>query len=210
MFIVSTLYYKGTWLSPFDSKKTTDKIFHGSKGDTNIPTMCKLASMDYAKTADGTQIVELPFKSENIVLSVLLPAEGVDVMDYASEFDSQKMKIMEDLIESKMVNLYLPKFTVKDKKILNQYLSDKGIDCSKFSIERACDKVNLFLNIQHQTHFEIDEDGVKLAAVTNIGVDSSTGPTEPIEFTVDRPFIFLVKVKSTGSILMAGIIRNLN
>jgi serine protease inhibitor len=53
---------------------------------------------------------------------------------------------------------------------------------------------------------EVDEQGTEAAAVT---VAMSTGaaagrPPEPIEFRVDRPFLFVIHDKPTGTVLFLG------
>ena len=52
--------------------------------------------------------------------------------------------------------------------------------------------------------------GRKAAAVTVGGMDvAAPGPSTVIPFYVDRPFIFLIKEKSTGVILFMGKVTKL-
>ncbi|MBQ1887296.1 MAG: serpin family protein, partial [Firmicutes bacterium] len=54
-----------------------------------------------------------------------------------------------------------------------------------------------------------DEDGVEAAAYTVIMVKATSAmPEEPIEFTVDRPFIFEI-ISSEGLPLFTGVVNHL-
>ena len=51
----------------------------------------------------------------------------------------------------------------------------------------------------------MDEEGTEAAAATGMIVFLSSGePGLPVEVTVDRPFIFLIRDGATGTILFVG------
>jgi hypothetical protein len=49
----------------------------------------------------------------------------------------------------------------------------------------------------------VDEEGTEAAAVTSVDV-MATGESPIQVFTVDRPFLFVIREKSTGVILFIG------
>ncbi len=61
----------------------------------------------------------------------------------------------------------------------------------------------------HQVIVEVDEEGAKATGVGSvIGGEIATGPTnEYIAF--DRPFIFVIDERSTGSVLFMGAVNAL-
>lgn len=62
--------------------------------------------------------------------------------------------------------------------------------------------------VQHDTYVEVTEEGTEAAAVTTIGVGTtSVGPTEPY-FIANKPFLFVIRERSTGVILFVGKMGN--
>ena len=70
---------------------------------------------------------------------------------------------------------------------------------------RISEKQKLFINrVIHQTFVEVSEKGTEAAAVTVVEVGAtSVGPTLPI-IVFNRPFLFVISEKSTGTILFMG------
>lgn len=208
VYIASAMYYKGKWETPFSKSKTRNQSFHGTMGDSDVPTMSISSSFNYAKLGDGTQMVEIPFKGKRTVLTVVLPPEDVNILDFAARFSDQSLEELQNYSSENTVNLSIPKFKLKHDFSLNDYLSEKGIDVTSFNLERATDLDGLLIKANHYTTFEIDEDGAVMSATTTIGIET-TAPGPPVVLDIDRPFVFFVNEKTTGSILMGGVIRNL-
>ncbi|MDD5063056.1 MAG: serpin family protein, partial [Candidatus Marinimicrobia bacterium] len=62
-------------------------------------------------------------------------------------------------------------------------------------------------NVKHKTFVNVDEEGTEAAAVTSIEV-GYTSVGNDIYFRVNRPFIFVLREKSSGTILFVGKIMN--
>ena len=61
--------------------------------------------------------------------------------------------------------------------------------------------------VLHKTYIDVDEKGTEAAAVTAAmfgGGSAYIKPEEPIEFTADRPFTFVIKDNTSGEILFMG------
>jgi serpin B len=98
------------------------------------------------------------------------------------------------------VNLSLPKFDISTQADLIDGMKNLGItdvfspDTSDFSA--ITEMSRLFVGkIDHAVRVAIDEEGVIAASYTVIGLSYGEIPTIPddeIDFTLDRPFLFLV------------------
>ena len=65
--------------------------------------------------------------------------------------------------------------------------------------------------VMHKTFIETNEEGTEAAAVTAVEVgETSVGPDQPVYFTVNRPFVYFIQEKSTGTILFIGTVMNPN
>ena len=112
------------------------------------------------------------------------------------------------------LKLKLPKFKIENKDLLTETLKKMGIseaftqgaDFSNLS------KDNLFISeIMQANYFCIDEQGTEASAVTGtVNITSPGGTPTAIDFHVNRPFLFIIKEKSTGTILFLGKINNLS
>jgi len=64
-------------------------------------------------------------------------------------------------------------------------------------------------NVIHKAFVAVDEAGTEAAAATAVIVGTTSIPVEPpVEVTIDRPFIFLIRDIETGAILFVGRVLN--
>ena len=71
---------------------------------------------------------------------------------------------------------------------------------------------NVFINLLKQSaYLKVDEKGAEAAATTIVGgMDASPGPLyRKADFHMNRPFAFLIKENSTGTILFMGKVTEL-
>jgi serpin B len=61
-------------------------------------------------------------------------------------------------------------------------------------------------DVIHNTYVEVTEEGTEAAAVTVVVVATtiSAYPLPPVVFNVNKPFLFVIREKSTGVILFIG------
>ena len=83
----------------------------------------------------------------------------------------------------------------------------------KKAFERSADfsgisNVALYISqIIHKAKVKVNEEGTEAAAVSYVGMDLATAipRDKPIEFKVDRPYIYAISEVSTGAITFIGI-----
>ncbi|HSM03109.1 MAG TPA: serpin family protein, partial [Longimicrobiales bacterium] len=62
----------------------------------------------------------------------------------------------------------------------------------------------LFIDeVRQKTFIEVDEAGTRAAAVTSVGVGVTSAPPA---FVVDRPFVFVLRERLSGTILFTGVV----
>ena len=59
--------------------------------------------------------------------------------------------------------------------------------------------------VKHKTYLEVNEEGTEAAAVTSVGIINTS--VLPVVL-VNRPFLFLIRENSTGTILFFGQVTN--
>lgn len=91
---------------------------------------------------------------------------------------------------------------------LDYLFSDRADFAAMATRESAPSKVGL---IKQETRIELDEKGVKAAAVTLIGgIERTSINVDVPEFdmVIDRPFVFAIADKATGTLLFVGTVVN--
>ena len=214
--LVSTLYFKAAWGEPFSPDNTTDEVFHGVTGDAPCRMMRRSGSGAYY-FGEGFAAVQLGL-SECGSMIFFLPDEGTapDELLYSDAVLSLMRGRIDDAeSEYLIVNLGVPRFDVKEKTDLKDVLLKMGVtdafDAEKADFSPLSELPEVFLSkAEHAAALSVDEEGVTGAAYTDLGLCGGGMPPEKtVDFILDRPFLFAVTARD-GSILFAGIVRNMD
>ena len=214
MYLLNALYFKGIWTSEFDAKNTSKMPFTTEMGKSqNVDMMQQNAHFNYASD-ETMQMVELPYGNEAFSMMVLLPRQGKTIANIASNLQSKNYWTgMKNKLRNKDVDLFLPKFKTKYTKQLNSVLKNMGMDIA-FSPDDAdfsrMSNTSSFISFVKQfTYIATDEAGTEAAAVTVVGMETTSFPSQPekVTFKANKPFIYVIQEKSTGSILSMGSVK---
>ena len=59
--------------------------------------------------------------------------------------------------------------------------------------------------VVHQANITVTEEGTEAAAATAVGMATGAPPAdEPVELTIDRPFVFALRDTASGAVLFFG------
>ena len=213
MYLINAVYFYGSWQYEFDKSNTQKQNFYLEDGNSVSVDMMEMETgLKYYYTLDY-QVVEIPYGQGNFVMDVILPAANTDVGDFVSNLNSDLwIEITQGLYSQNMV-LKMPKFKFEYEKELIPSLQEMGI-MDLFTSNADLSGMNgtggLYVSkVKHKTYIDVNEEGTEVAAVTAVEVSyTSADPDAPLFFTLDKPFIFIIREKSTGVILFEGILRN--
>lgn len=212
MVLVNALYFNGEWECPFKAQSTSDMVFHGSKGDNEVPFMNQQTMFNYIEY-EGNQLVQLPYKGSRYSMYVLLPSSSMGVKaieDYLTEGGVREVLSM---MKPQKINLRLPKFKLEYETSLVKTLESMGVR-SVFSgaadlsgIARGPLAVS---DVLQKTVVDVDEAGTEAAAVTAIMVKLTSARVEPVPMmNVNRPFYYMLADPDSGTVLFIGRVMNL-
>ncbi len=145
---------------------------------------------------------------------ILLPHEG-QLDSVQAGLDSASLDSMLSSMEYQDVNLYLPKFKFEYSLSLVEVLKKMGMvdafDASLADLSGMDGARDLYITkILHKAFVAVDEAGTEAAAATVVIVGVTSAPAgRPVEFRVDRPFLFIIRDIPTGTILFVGRVMNL-
>lgn len=217
LILANTLYFYGVWAEPFSPGLTVKNVFTSAdKSVSSIDMMKEGGDKNYlsCKTFD---LCEKPYGNEAFSMVFLLPHQDVTLNACINDLAQMDWKGLTTSLSNnyKLVRLTVPKFELKEMKY-DLIAPLKGMGIQKAFTQQAdfrnmTDETDLFISrVDQKTAITLHEQGTQAAAVTKVEKPSTAyKPPQPIEFTLDRPFAFLIKEKSTGVILFAGAINKL-
>jgi serpin B len=205
MILVNAVYFKSDWKDKFEKQLTNEGIFYLlDKTEQTVPMMHQSSKFDYYQGA-GFQAISLAYLGEVQSMVILLPDEG-QFMDFEQGLDNEIMDAILQGMERRDVKLTLPRFGIESDFELKETLSEMGMpkafsdaDFSGIDGEKGL----LLKDVIHKSFISVDEEGTEASAATVAHIWASI-PLSPVEFTINRPFIFLIKDNETRSILFMG------
>ncbi len=212
MFLINAIYFNGNWASKFDRAKTHDAPFHALDGTVEpTPLMHQQSQMKYAETSEF-QAVDLAYGNSAFTMTVLLPRLGVSVNELAASLSPETWAELTGRLVPTETDLYLPKFKLAWERKLNDDLEALGMGVAfggGADFTRMSRGGGLFISYVKQKAFvDVHEEGTEAAAVTVVGIRVVSIPVIPT-VRVDRPFIFAIRERFSGTILFIGKIVKL-
>ncbi|MGA2671011.1 MAG: serpin family protein [Dehalococcoidia bacterium] len=209
LVLTNAIYFNAAWENPFDKKMTANGPFYLlDGGQVTVPMMKQTESFGYAK-GEGYQAVELPYDGDELSMVILLPTSG-NFEVFEEGLQAQQVDDIIKALKNTRVTLTMPQFKFESQFSLKDTLSDMGMR-DAFSPDDAdfsgmTGSPELFISdVIHKAFVAVDEAGTEAAAATAVIVGTTSAPGEPpVEVTLDRPFIFLIRDIQTGAILFVG------
>ncbi len=211
LVLSNAIYFNAAWMHPFQESATEDGDFHLLDGKTvTVPMMRQSERFGYY-AGDGYQAVELPYVGGEMSMVILLPDAGA-FDAFATGLDAQQLAGITEQLGSQQVLLTMPRFEYESGFELKKALTSLGM-VEPFSMEAdfsgMTGKPELFIDdVYHKAFVAVDEEGTEAAAATAVVMQLTAAPAVPVEVTVDRPFIFLIRDIETGAVLFLGHVTN--
>ena len=208
MFLINAIYFKGSWRTKFDPAVTIDAPFRGVGGEQPAKLMHREGTMKYLQTGDF-QAVDLPYGNNAYSMTVVLPNEGRSVDAVAASLESSPWTQWTAQFRDAEVDLHLPRFKLAWERGLIPDLQSLGMQAAFVPGGADFTRLSpagreLFISVVKQkTYVDVNEEGTEAAAVTNVGISRVSMPVR-VPFRVDRPFIFVLRERLSGTILFMG------
>lgn len=208
LVLVNAIYFKGSWSSRFTEEDTRDELFHAGP-DQTVPVrmMVQTHSCRYAQVGH-LQILELPYAGNDVVMRVLLPGPGTPLAAIEDQLTPAQLAQWFNALVNQKVRVCLPKFKITWGTFnLNRALQALGMGHA-FSPQADFSGMDGTQHLQlsqvlHKAFVEVNEEGTEAAAATAVTMrEKSASPS--IVFYADRPFLFLICERQTGTLLFMG------
>lgn len=206
--LINAVYFKADWASKFKAHATKPKPFYLADGTTNtVQMMAQKEQFGYGENKQ-LKMLELPYTKEGFSMMVLLP-RGANTLSVLETDHYIKTLANLKLIKQE-VRVKLPKFAIESSFELDQTLSRLGMplafDPQQADFSGISEEGPLGIDSAiHKALITVGEEGTEAMAATHYTVfGASSQRVEPKEFFADRPFLFLIRENSTGTILFIG------
>jgi len=213
----NTAYFNGIWDEPF--KVDEDKLYEflGENGIQKVKMMYRDVTVtSYSPkyfSGQHSRALSLRYGNGAFSMVVVLPHENANVDMALDELADGGLECMTPITES--VFIRMPRFEHNETIDLLDLIDLIGLsnlrnyNCfPNIQINRSNAQDNLFKLWQYlqTTQMKVDEIGTEVKVTTSAISGWGACPPEQdlSEFIVDRPFIWLIKENSTGTILFLG------
>ncbi|XP_057573140.1 pigment epithelium-derived factor [Hippopotamus amphibius kiboko] len=206
ILLFGVAYFKGQWVTKFDSRKTSLQDFHLDEERTvKVPMMSDpQATLRYGLDSDlNCKIAQLPltgsmsiifFLPQQVTQNLTLIEESL-TSEFIHDIDRELKAVQAVLTIPKLKLSYEGELTKSVQELKLQSLFDSP-DFSKIT-----GKPIKLTQVEHRAGFEWNEDG----AVTTPSPGLQPGRlTFPLDYHLNQPFIFVLRDTDTGSLLFIG------
>lgn len=211
MILVNAIYFKGDWLHAFDPDRTEPAPFRTATGERIEVDLMQMPPQEFLYTeTDAFQLLELPYQGNEISMLVLLPRDHDGLERVEKGLSATALDTWIRDLQRREVHVALPRFTAESELTrLSGILRSLGLT-DAFNPNRAdftgISDAPLFISdVVHKAFIQVDEEGTEAAAATGVIMRVTSMPlAPPAVFRADRPFLYLIRHRETGTILFLG------
>jgi serpin B len=209
LVLVNTVYFDAKWDRPFNADFTKEMPFYRPDSTTVTVPMMHGGMPDLTAYTAGVdwQAVQLPYKNSSMAMLIILPRPG-KLLDVERMLSATFIASTYDSLRGERLALTVPKFkyispTLDLKETLGN-LGLKTLFTGKADLSAISTLPLISFDVFHKAYVIVDEEGTKAGAFTIEDISYGRRNENPIEFTADRPFIFLIRDTETGMMLFMG------
>ena len=210
LVLTNAIYFKGKWMSQFKKESTKPAPFELTNGEkVELPMMNQAKEFNYSEN-DTVQILEMPYEGNKLSMVIFLPKEKKGIRGLENLLKAENVKDWLSTLRKQEVIVSLPRFKMTSEFLLNEALKSLGM-ADAFDMKLANfsgmtpDPVGLYISkVIHKAFVDVNEEGTEAAAATAVVMTLRGMPEPKPVFRADHPFIFIIRDKSSDSILFIG------
>jgi serpin B len=211
LVLANAIYFNASWQFPFAPPQPGPfTLLDGATVDA--PLITHTANYRHTIT-DRYTAVEVPYAAPGLGMVAVLPS---DFETFEDNLDAATFTaLVDELAFSGRVNLTMPTFEFSVDLPLGEQLRALGMtdafqpDAADFSGITQTIEPFYLSDAFHKAFVKLDENGTEAAAATAMIMGTtSIDPNQPVEIRLDRPFIFAIYDRETGTVLFLGRVMN--
>jgi len=209
LVLTNAVYFKARWAHVFWESDTKEGPFTKQDGaEVRVRLMHQKEHFKYGET-EKAQVLEMPYAGYDASMVVVLPKarDGLPAVEESEGLDAWTGALK----GGREVIVTFPRFRFESPHDLTKTLQVLGMrrafDVAQADLTGITAKEPLFVDsVHHKAFVLVDEEGTEAAAATESlgGSADAPPPAEPVRFTADHPFLFLIRHRETGTVLFLG------
>ena len=209
LFLMNALTFKGDWTTRFETTATRPGVFTRADGRTvRVPMMNGDVPVRIV-SGDGYEAAELTYGRQNFSLVIVLPDAGptsaLATRLAGGLWDEIAGRLDAAQTDERGVPVVLPRFSFETSTPLKSALQALGMTDAfddTADLTPMSDAGLLVSDVHQNTFVALDEAGTEAAAVTRVGV--AVPVSLVVGFEATRPFVFVIRERTTGALLFVG------
>jgi serpin B len=211
MFLINAIYFNAAWTIAFDPDDTKTGPFRLHDGSVVDCEMMRREDTIRYFINGLFQAAELPYGGGSFSMIILLPLRETTVDDIIAELTPENWAVWLDQFRDREIPFGMPKFKFDYGKRLDTILKQMGMAIAWEPAARGfsnmfADSTGWIDEVRHKAFVQVDESGTEAAAVTVVIMADSLYST----MYADRPFLFIIHERESGTILFMGCIARPN
>jgi serpin B len=209
LILTNAVYFKADWTEPFKVEDTRSDPFRLLSGEIiDVPLMRKWEVFPF-RHEDGFKALEMPYGQEQLSMLLFLPdaADGLAALE--AQLTAENVDRWLEEMRRENLEVALPKFKIESTFSLKEALAKLGMvrafepqDDNFLGITEETPQ--WLTDVVHKAYVDVNEQGTEAAAATAVMMAAGSAPVEPPRFIADHPFIFLIRDRLSGAILLCG------
>lgn len=209
LVIANALYFKGEWRTRFLREATHDAPFELASGERAMVSSMQQTAQHRAWVGPEAEVLEMAYQGDDLAMTFLLPPRGVTLSDFEPRVQAEALSGWLARLEEQRVRVTVPRFTLDAGAIsLRAPLESMGIrapfDAAVADFGGLFEDPLVLDDVLHRARIDVNEQGTEAAAATLVLGRQSGGWGPHSVFTIDRPFLFLLRDLRDGSLLFLG------
>lgn len=189
--------------------------FDTGSGNSLTKMMAKTEEVLYINLRElQLEAISLPYAGGDASMFFVLPYQNQTLDNVVSSLNGTYLQQIVKHSKSKYVNFKIPQMKYKWTNKIKDQLVELGVK-ELFSENAKLNNMvkNMLLKVSDVTHaaeIEVNERGTEASAVSVIEFEYYSGKNypKPVNFHVNRPFLFAIHHQKTNTVLFMGAVHN--
>ena len=212
MLLLNALYFKGIWKKgyKFEKLNTQDEDFTNADGSITKVKMMNQTNRYRYTSNDYFGIADFDYGNGAYSMTIFLPNTDRTFEECLEALTAENWVAWGKELSNRKLYVKMPRLEIEYNKDLKEDMKALGMKDAFNSAAADFSNISnndLYLGLLKQfTYLKVDEEGTEAAAVTVGGMSNAAPPIleEPTPFYLNRPFVFMIRESSTGTILFMG------
>lgn len=128
MILPSDIIFQGLWKFKFSPENTRKEPFFKADSEScSASMMYQEGRFRFRRVSEGTQVLELPFKGDDITMVLILPTLEKGLAKVEQELSPEVLQEWLDALVETMLVVHMPRFRIEDSFSVKEQLQDMGL-----------------------------------------------------------------------------------